>query len=61
MAKKQLKNKRQSKVWEKYRVEGEKLIRARYCQRCGAGSFMGEHKDRFYCGKCGMVIMKEKK
>ncbi|MFH0890327.1 MAG: 30S ribosomal protein S27ae [Candidatus Aenigmatarchaeota archaeon] len=24
----------------------------RTCPRCGAGTWMAEHKDRFTCGKC---------
>lgn len=28
------------------------------CIRCGAGTFMAEHKDRFYCGKCHMTEFK---
>jgi len=32
----------------------------RYCDRCGEGTFMAEHKDRWYCGKCGMTIWKKK-
>ncbi len=30
------------------------------CDRCGDGTFMAEHKDRFYCGKCGMTVWKKK-
>ena len=36
----------------KYKIEGNKLSRARTCPKCGPGVFMAEHKDRFYCGKC---------
>ncbi|MBN1167393.1 MAG: 30S ribosomal protein S27ae [Methanospirillaceae archaeon] len=25
----------------------------RFCPRCGPGVFLGEHKDRVTCGKCG--------
>tara|TARA_Y100000310_G_scaffold337760_1_gene425679 strand:- start:708 stop:893 length:186 start_codon:yes stop_codon:yes gene_type:complete len=60
MAKKQVKNKRPSKVWEKYKIEGEALARSRACQKCGPGYFLGEHKDRFVCGKCSYVEIKKK-
>ena len=60
MAKKKVKNKTPSQVWKKYKVEGEKLERSRYCQRCGPGFFLAEHKDRFVCGKCGFVEIKKK-
>lgn len=33
----------------------------RFCDRCGEGVFMAEHEDRWYCGKCGLTIWKEKK
>ena len=55
------KNKRPSKVWTKYKVEGGKISKAKTCPKCGPGNFLGEHKDRFHCGKCGYVEMKAKK
>ena len=60
MAKKKVKNKTPSQVWKKYKVEGDKLTRARYCQRCGPSSFLAEHSDRFVCGKCNFVEVKKK-
>jgi ubiquitin-small subunit ribosomal protein S27Ae len=60
MAKKQNKNKKQSEVWKKYKVEGNKLVRERYCQRCGPGYFLANHSDRLVCGKCGFVEVKKK-
>ncbi|KAG2473092.1 MAG: 30S ribosomal protein S27ae [Nitrosopumilales archaeon] len=39
-----------------YKVEGEKATRQRkICSRCGKGVFMGQHKGRFTCGKCGLT------
>ncbi len=32
--------------------------KAKVCPRCGSGTYMGEHKDRFYCGKCKMTSFK---
>jgi small subunit ribosomal protein S27Ae len=31
----------------------------KFCPKCG--SRMGDHKDRFACGKCGYTEWKEKK
>ena len=59
--KKQVKNKRPSKAWEKYKVEGDKLVRSKTCIKCGPGYFLAEHKDRSYCGKCGYTEFKSKK
>lgn len=35
-----------------YKVDGDKLVRERYCPRCGPGIFLMKAKDRLYCGKC---------
>jgi small subunit ribosomal protein S27Ae len=60
MAKKQVKNKKQSEVWKKYKVEGDKVTRSKYCQKCGPGYFLADHSDRYVCGKCGYVEVKKK-
>ena len=60
MAKKKVVNKRPSKVWTKYKVEGDKLTRSKYCQRCGPGYFLAEHSDRLVCGHCNYVEIKSK-
>jgi len=60
MAKKKVKNKRPSTVWKKYKVEGNKLIRAKYCPKCGPGYFLADMKDRYYCGKCKYLEVKPK-
>lgn len=60
MAKKKPKNKKQSEVWKKYKVEGSKLTRAKCCPKCGLGYFLASHSNRFVCGKCGYVEMKKK-
>lgn len=37
-----------------YEVKGEALQRThRSCPKCGAGTFLAEHKDRRSCGRCG--------
>lgn len=62
MAKKKVKNKRPSKKYLKYKVEGNKIIKSGIsCPKCGPGIFMAEHKDRQTCGKCGYTQFKAKK
>ena len=41
-----------SEKWKKYKVEGDKLIRARSCPRCGPGIFLSLGQGRAYCGRC---------
>lgn len=37
-----------------YKVEGGKIVRTRrQCPKCGPGTFLGQHKNRQSCGKCG--------
>ncbi len=45
-------NKPTSQRWTKYKIEGEKVVRGRFCPRCGDGIFLSVAKDRVYCGKC---------
>ncbi|MFW9983715.1 MAG: 30S ribosomal protein S27ae [Candidatus Odinarchaeota archaeon] len=47
-----------------YYVQGKdgKLERKRRsCPRCGEGTFMAEHADRFHCGSCGFTEFKPSK
>ena len=50
--KKPHKNKKTSKKYTKYKIEGDKVTRERNCPRCGPGIFLMNAKDRKYCGKC---------
>jgi small subunit ribosomal protein S27Ae len=37
-----------------YEMKDGKLIRRlKECPRCGRGTFMAHHSDRWTCGKCG--------
>ncbi len=37
-----------------YDVKGDTFTRThRACPKCGAGTFLAEHKDRRSCGRCG--------
>jgi len=61
MAKKKVKNKKPSKKYSKYRIEGNKLIRGKTCPKCGASYFLAEHKNRLYCGQCHYTQFETKK
>ncbi len=50
--KKPHKNKPTSKKYLKYKIEGDKITRERFCPRCGPGVFLMNSQKRFYCGKC---------
>lgn len=58
MADKQPKKHKPSQKWKKYIIKGEKAERKKSCPKCGAGVFLSEHKDRFYCGKCSYMEKK---
>ena len=43
-----------------YAVNDGKLERKKKsCLKCGNGVFMGDHKDRYACGKCGFTVFKK--
>lgn len=47
------------KKYEFFKVDGNKINRVRrHCLKCGPAVFLGEHKDRFSCGKCGYTEYK---
>jgi ubiquitin-small subunit ribosomal protein S27Ae len=46
--------KRTSNKWKAYTISGSTLTRnLKSCPKCGEGVFLGKHKDRLSCGKCG--------
>jgi len=59
--KKPHKNKPTSKKYTKYKIEGDKLTRQRFCPRCGPGVFLMNSQRRFYCGKCHYSEFESKK
>ncbi len=61
MPKKDVKNKKPSKKYSKYKVSGDSVERAAVCPRCGAGVFLAEHKNRQTCGSCGYTVFKDKR
>jgi small subunit ribosomal protein S27Ae len=41
------------KVNKLFKVSGDKVEKVgKLCPRCGDGTFMAKHKDRYYCGRC---------
>jgi small subunit ribosomal protein S27Ae len=59
--KKEKKHKEEKGVHAMYKIEGDKVARARpTCERCGPGYFMADHNDRFTCGHCGFTRYKQK-
>ena len=55
------KKRKESPVYKFYQVKGDKAERLRKeCPRCGRGVFLGEHRDRLTCGKCGYTSFKKK-
>lgn len=59
--KREKKHKEEKGVKAMYKVEGEKISRARpTCERCGPGYFMADHHDRYTCGHCGFTRYKQK-
>jgi small subunit ribosomal protein S27Ae len=55
------KHKEEKGVKAMYKVEGDKVSRARpTCERCGPGYFMADHHDRYTCGHCGFTRYKQR-
>lgn len=50
--KKPHKNKKTSKKYTKYKIDGDKITREKSCPRCGPGIFLMNSQGRLYCGKC---------
>jgi len=43
-----------------YEVSGNSIKRKKQtCPRCGQGVFLGDHKNRSSCGKCGYTEFKK--
>lgn len=55
------KHREEKGVHAMYKIEGNKVNRARpTCERCGPGYFMADHQDRYTCGHCGFTRYKQK-
>ena len=60
MGKRKVKNKKPSQRWKKYKISGDHIDRKPICPRCGAGTFLAQHKDRQTCGACGYTVFSTK-
>lgn len=57
--KKHKKRKVKLAILKYYKVEGGKVVRLRQmCKVCPAGTFLAEHADRLYCGRCHTAYLK---
>lgn len=46
-------------VLKYYKVEGDKVVKLKQmCKTCPAGTFVAEHADRLYCGRCHATYAK---
>lgn len=59
--KKKHKNKPTSVKYKKYKIESGKIVREKYCPRCGPGIFLMKADNRNYCGKCHFTEFLSKK
>ena len=51
--KKHVHKKEKLRILKCYKVDGEKVVRLRrMCEVCPPGTFLAEHEDRLYCGRC---------
>ena len=57
--KKHVHKKKKLRILECYKVDGEKVVRLRrMCEVCPPGTFLAEHEDRLYCGRCRSAYTK---
>ena len=57
--KKHVHRKQKLRILNYYKVDGEKVVRLRrMCEVCPPGTFLAEHDDRLYCGRCRTAYTK---
>ena len=57
--KKHVHQKKELRILKCYKVDGEKVVRLRrMCEVCPPGTFLAEHEDRLYCGRCRSAYTK---
>jgi len=55
------KAKKQRNLYKLYDTSSESIKRKnKTCPKCGPGKFLGQHKDRVVCGKCGYSEFQKK-
>ena len=48
------------RILKYYKVDGEKVARInKMCEVCPPGTFLAEHEDRLYCGRCRSTYAKQ--
>ena len=58
--KKHVHKKEKLRILKLYKVDGEKVARLRrMCEVCPPGTFLADHEDRLYCGRCRTTYTKE--
>ncbi len=58
--KKHVHKKEKLRILKLYKVDGEKVVRLRrMCEVCPPGTFLADHEDRLYCGRCRSAYTKE--
>ena len=58
--KKHVHKKEKLRILKCYKVDGEKVARInKMCEVCPPGTFLAEHEDRLYCGRCRSTYTKE--
>ena len=58
--KKHVHKKEKLRILKCYKVDGEKVVRLRrMCEVCPPGTYLAEHEDRLYCGRCRSTYAKE--
>jgi ubiquitin-small subunit ribosomal protein S27Ae len=56
------KKKKDPKAHKMYEISGGSIkAKNRSCPKCGAGTYLANHKDRATCGACGYTEFKGKK
>ena len=59
--KKHVHKKEKLRILNYYKVDGEKVVRLRrMCEVCPPGTFLAEHDDRLYCGRCRSTYLGDK-
>ena len=57
--KKHVHKKDKLRILKYYKIDGEKVARLRrMCEVCPPGTFLAEHDDRLYCGRCSSTYTK---
>ena len=57
--KKHVHKKTKLRILNYYKIDGEKVARLRrMCEVCPPGTFLAEHDDRLYCGRCRTTYAK---